>query len=161
MNYSHSLLFQNQGNFKFKDVSAKEPTRVFDSYGGIWADFNNDGKMDLIISGRETPNDEPRLRVFQNIYKSNNRYVKFRLVGISSGKNPVGTQVRVTTDKGTFLRQYEGVTGTLSQQNDPTLHFGLGASTAIKSVHVRWNSGKRLNVTGVKLNTTWVVTEQK
>lgn len=161
LNYSHSLLFQNQGNFKFKDVSAKEPTRVFDSYGGIWADFNNDGKMDLIISGRETPNDEQRLRVFQNIYKSKNRYVKIRLVGISSGKNPVGTQVRVTTDKGVFLRQFEGVTGTLSQQNDPTLHFGLGASTTIKSVNVRWNSGKRLNVTGVKLNSTWVVTEQK
>lgn len=162
LKYAYSLLFQNQGNFKFKDVSAKEPTRVYDSYGGTWADFNNDGKMDLIISGRETPNDDQKIKVLQNIYNApNNRYVKIRLIGNASGKNPVGTQVRVTTDKGVFLRQFEGVTGTLSQQNDPTLHFGLGTSKTIKSVQIRWSSGKRLNVTGVKLDSTWVVAEQK
>lgn len=162
LNYSFSLLFQNLGNFKFKDVSAKEPTRVYDSYGGAWADFNNDGKMDLIISGRETPNDDQKIKILQNIYNApNNHYVKIRLIGNASGKNPVGTQVRVTTDKGVFLRQFEGVTGTLSQQNDPTLHFGLGTSKTIKSVQIRWSSGKRLNVTGVKLDSTWVVAEQK
>lgn len=161
LDYSYSLLFKNQGNFTFKDVSDKEPTRVYDSYGGIWADFNNDGRMDLIISGRETPKGDQRLRVFQNIYTNpNNHFVKIRLVGTTSGKNPVGTQVRIKTDKGLFLRQYEGVTGTLSQQNDPTLHFGLGKSTKILSVEVRWSSKKRLNVTGVKLDKTWVVTEK-
>lgn len=162
LNYSYSLLFKNQGNFKFKEVSDREPTRVYDSYGGIWADFNNDGKMDLIVSGRDTPEGDAHLKVFQNIYSAPNaNYVKIRLVGLASGRNPVGTQVRVTTDKGVFLRQFEGVTGTLSQQNDPTLHFGLGASTVIKSVQVKWSSGKILNSTGITKNKTWVVTEQK
>ncbi len=159
--YSYSLLFKNLGNFKFTDVSDKEPTRIYDSYGGIWADFNNDGKMDLIVSERETPKTDHRIQVFQNIYNSPNHYVKIRLVGGASGRNPVGTQVRITTDKGVFLRQYEGVTGTLSQQNDPTLHFGLGTSKEIKSVQVKWSSGKVLNVTGVTLDRAWVVTEQK
>ncbi len=162
LNYSYSLLFKNLGNFKFKDVGDKEPIRVYDSYGGIWADFNNDGRMDLIISGRETPESDQKLQIFQNIYTNpKNHYVKIRLVGNASGKNPVGTQVRITTDKGVFLRQFEGVTGTLSQQNDPTLHFGLGNSKVIKSVQVRWNSKKVLNVTGVTMDKTWVVTEQK
>lgn len=161
LKYAHSLLFKNQGNFKFSDVSATEPTRVLDSYGGAWADFNNDGKMDLIVSGREAVNAKPRLKVFQNIYHNpNNHFVKIRLIGKSSGRNPVGTQVRITHDKGITMRQYEGVSGTLGQQNDPTLHFGLGNVRSIKAVEVRWSSGKILNVTGVKLDKTYVVTEQ-
>lgn len=162
LQYAYSLLFKNQGDFKFTDVSDKEPTRVLDSYGGAWADFNNDGKMDLLVSGREALNANAKIKVFQNIYHNpKNHFVKITLVGKSSGRNPVGTQVRITHNKGVTLRQFEGVSGTLSQQNDPTLHFGLGDADQIKSVEVRWSSGNRLNVTGVGLDKGWIVTEQK
>ncbi|MBC7429315.1 MAG: CRTAC1 family protein [Bacteriovorax sp.] len=162
LKYSHSFLFKNKGNFKFADVSANEPTRVFDSYGAAWADFNNDGKMDLIVSGREGVDQNPRLKIFKNIYKNpKNHFVKIKLIGTTSGMNPVGTQVRIVSDKGLTMRQYEGVTGTLSQENDPNLHFGLGEAKTIKSVEVRWSSGKRQTVTGVELDKSWIVTELK
>ncbi len=162
LKYANSFLFKNNGNFKFSDISISEPTRVFDSYGAAWADFNNDGRMDLIVSGREAVDAPQAVKVFKNIFNNpSNRFVKIKLIGTTSGKNPVGTQVRIVHDKGVTMRQYEGVTGTLSQENDPTLHFGLGNATTIKSIEVRWSSGKRQFVTGVALDKGWIVTELK
>lgn len=162
LKYANSFLFKNNGNFKFADISISEPTRVFDSYGAAWADFNNDGRMDLIVSGREAVDAPQSVKIFKNIFNNPaNHFVKIKLIGTTSGKNPVGTQVRIVHDKGVTMRQYEGVTGTMSQENDPTLHFGLGNVKQIKSVEVRWSSGKKQFVTGVTLDKSWIVTEVK
>ena len=162
LKYANSFLFKNNGNFKFSDISLSEPTRVFDSYAAAWADFNNDGKMDLLISGRDAVDATPTTRLLKNIFNNPaNHFVKIKLVGTTSGKNPVGTQVRIFHDKGVTMRQYEGVSGTLSQENDPNLHFGLGNATTINSIEVRWSSGKRQMVTGVKMDQGWIVTELK
>jgi hypothetical protein len=67
--------------------------------------------------------------------------------------------VRIVHNKGLTMRQFEGVTGTLSQQNDSKLHFGLGEATEIKSVEIKWSSGTRQLVTGVELDRGWIVTE--
>lgn len=161
LKYSYSLLVKNLGNFKFKDIGASEPTRVFDTYAAAWADFNNDGKMDLMVSGREGVDIEARVRVFENINEEKNNFVKIRLIGKQSGKNPVTTQVRVFHDHGVLLRQYEGVTGTMSQQNDPTIHFGLGKINKINKIEVRWSSGNKLTLNDAKPNKTYIATEQK
>lgn len=160
LKYAYSLLFKNKGNFKFADVSNLGP-KLLDTYAGAWADLNNDGKMDLITSGREALNETPRLKIFQNVYQSNNNYVKIKLVGTKSGKNPVTTQVRLYHDRGVLLRQYEGVTGTHNQQNDPILHFGLGTISKINKVEILWNSGKKQTITNnFQLNTTHTIVER-
>lgn len=161
LKYAYSLLFKNQGQFKFSEISSTEDTRVLDSYAGSWADYNNDGKMDLLISGREGVDRDARLRLFKNIYASTNQFIKIKLNGTRSGKNPVTTQVRVFHSKGQFLRQYEGVTGTMNQQNDPVLHFGLGTIKAITAIEVRWSSGQRQIINKVALNSTIQINEPK
>lgn len=101
------------------------------------------------------------MKIFQNIYQSNNNYVKIKLVGTKSGKNPVTTQVRLYHDHGVLLRQYEGVTGTHNQQNDPILHFGLGTISKINKVEILWNSGKKQTITtNLKVNTTHTIAER-
>lgn len=157
--YAHALLFKNDGNFKFTEVSATEPIRIIDSYAAAWADFDNDGRVDLVSSGRGAVGAAKKLRIFKNIHANTNKYLKIKLVGIKSGRNPVTTQVLVTTDNGQVLRQYEGVTGTLNQQNDSTLYFGLGNATQIKDIEIRWNSGLVQHVSGGKLNSTRLIYE--
>lgn len=152
--YSYSLLYRNLGSFKFLEVSAKEGTRVFDSYAAAWADLNNDGKMDLIQSGRVRNKEAPALRVFKNVLNDGNNFLRVQLKGKQSGIQAVTAQVRVYHSDGVFLRQQDGVTGTLSQQNDPTLHFGLGKVQEISKVEVRWPSGKIQTINNVSVNQT-------
>lgn len=157
--YSHSLLFKNLGNFKFKDVGITQGTRVYDSYAAAWADINNDGKMDLVQSGRLKNKEAPVFRILQNINNDKNNYLKINLTGSHSGTHAVTAQVRVFHSKGVFMRQVDGVTGTMNQQNDPTLHFGLGQVQHITKVEVRWPSGKNQTFTNVSVNRTIKIEE--
>lgn len=157
--YAHSLLYRNLGNFKFQEVSASEPIRFFDSYVAVWADVDRDGKLDLLTSGRPGVNKPHEFKIFRNITKNNNNYVKIKLVGNKSSKNPVTTQVKLFLNDGTvMIRQYDGVNGTHNQQSESTLHFGLG-KRGIKGFQIRWNSGLVKNYTASKVNTIYMGVE--
>lgn len=158
LDYAKAKLFKNKGNFTFKDVSTWTP-QVIDSYAGAWGDINNDGKMDLIVSGRETVGATPQLKVLLNIHENENNYLKVRLFGKKSGTIPVATQVRLYHDNGIFMRQVDGVTGTMNQQNDPVLHFGLGKVKKINKIEVRWSSGKKQTLLVKRVNTTLEIAE--
>ena len=46
-----STLYLNQGNGSFKDITSEilvQPN-LFDTHGGAWADFDNDGDQDLVV----------------------------------------------------------------------------------------------------------------
>lgn len=161
LNYSNSLLYRNLGNFKFQDVSAAQGTRVFDSYAAAWADLNNDGKMDLVQSGRLKNKEAPAIRVLENVMPATNNYLKVKLKGYRSGTVPVTAQVRIYHGKGVMMRQQESVVGTMSQQNDPTIHFGLGQVNLIHRIEVRWPSGKIQNLKNVDANQTLVIEENR
>lgn len=159
LDYAYSLLFKNNGNLKFKNISFNEPLKIYDSYAGAWADFNNDGKMDFINSGRGLINAPPQIRIFKNIFQSKNHFLKIKLNGSKSGKNPVTTKVKLFTSKGIFIRQYDGVTGTMNQQNDPTLHFGLGDIDKIIRMEVYWNSKKIQSIKNIEIDKTYIINE--
>ncbi|MBS1970216.1 MAG: CRTAC1 family protein [Bdellovibrionales bacterium] len=160
LKYAYSFIFKNSGNFTFSEISQSEPTRVLDSYAGVWADFNNDGKMDLINSGRPSLHADKKLYIYKNISQNDNNFLKIRLIGTKSGKNPVTTQVRLFHKEGVFLRQVDGVIGTMNQQNDPVLHFGLGRVSEIEKIEIRWNSGKVQTLKTPRPNQTLTVTEE-
>lgn len=75
-------------------------------------------------------------------------WIVFRLEDRDGGRSPLGTRVRVrasvTGDGGTagwrtrFLIPATGY----SSQNEPAIHFGLGAAEAVDSVEVRWPDGR-------------------
>lgn len=157
--YSYSLLYKNNGNFKFTDVGAQHGIRVFDSYAAAWADINNDGKLDLIQAGRIKNGADRRVRVLKNVMPDGNNYLKIRLTGKKSGSYPVTAQVRVFHPNGVFLRQVDGAVGTMNQQNDPTLHFGLGKVTQLTKIEITWPSGKKQVLKNIKPNQLLKVVE--
>lgn len=159
LHYSKAKFFRNKGDFRFQDNSNWTP-ELIDTYAGAWGDLNNDGKLDLITSGREAVGAAPELKILLNTHPGNNNYLKVQLTGSQSGTIPVATQVRVFHDRGVFLRQVDGVTGTLNQQNDPVLHFGLGNVKNISRVEVSWLNGTKQVIRPVKINTTLKIVEQ-
>lgn len=160
LKYAHSLLFKNLGNFKFQNLARGQAIEAYDGYGGAWADLNGDGLLDLLNSGRPQVDIPSQVKVFKNETYNGHNFLKVRLHPGASGKNPITTQVLVHHENGVLMRQVEGVTGSINQQNDPVLHFGLGKINQLKWIEIRWSSGRTTHIkAGLKLNATLNVSE--
>jgi hypothetical protein len=61
--------------------------------------------------------------------------------GLKSNKSAIGARVTVKSGK---MAQFNEVRagGSYISQNDPRLHFGLGAETRMAEVEIKWPSGK-------------------
>jgi hypothetical protein len=70
-----------------------------------------------------------------------NHRVLFKLVGTKSNKMAIGARVTVRAGKLVQFNEARAGGSDLSQ-NDPRLHFGLGAEAKIDEVEIKWPSGK-------------------
>ena len=151
----------NVTNYIFSNVDGKHFSNVTapwgmetpsNSNGAAYADFDNDGDLDLIVNNINSP-----AFVFENRSKEKN-YLGVKLHG--EGKNTLGIGASVITScqgKRQLLEQMP-TRGYLSAVS-PVLHFGLGGSTRIDTLHIRWNSGKEQLLTGVAANQVVVLSE--
>jgi len=131
------LLFRNRRDGTFEDVSAAlsaipEASRR----GAAFGDLNNDGNVDIVVINTGEP---PSL--LMNKTQSRNHRVLFRLVGMKSNKSAIGARVTVKSRKLAQLSEVRAG-GSFLSQNDPRLHFGLGAESKIDEIEIRWPSGK-------------------
>jgi len=133
----HCVLYRNNGNWTFADVTRLRGVAGRLTYQAAWADFDNDGHLDLLTGGR----------LFRNAMRAGH-WLKIRLVGDGRrvNRDAVGAQVRVRLGRRTLTRQVEGATGECNQ-NDPTLHFGLGTHARPVTVIVHWPDGTTRKLT--------------
>ena len=136
-------LYQNDGSWNFTNVT----TAAFPSIGlgptsqAAWADVDNDGDLDLATDGR----------LFINDASSNgNHWLKIHLEGDGTTVNSsaIGAQVRVSTGTQTMTRQVEGATGQ-GNQNDLTLHYGLGSYAGLVDIEILWPDGTLRTITDI------------
>ncbi len=150
-------LFINQGNLKFTTENyLGNIQNQFGSYGGANADFDLDGKLDMVVMN-EGPDDGNQ--IFKNITNSGN-YIAFNLEGTISNHQAIGSRVVLfTKDK----RQTQFVTGGsgYASQSSSVVHFGIGNNTSIDSVVIYWPSGKRQKSGRLQINQRYNVTEGK
>jgi len=128
------------------------------SRGLAVADFDGDGRLDLVIN-----NIDSSPTVLRNVSEAKNHWLRLKLVGDPARKSPrdaTGAIAYVTTGK---LRQREDVVsgGSYSSQNDCCLFFGLGAATKVERLEVKWPDGstEAFDVPGV--DRTLTLTEGK
>ena len=99
-----------------------------------WADFDNDGDMDMVT----------HTKIFVNSSSTNgNHWLRVKLKGNGSTANSaaIGAQARIVVPGlGTITRQVEAGTGQ-GNQNDPTLHFGLGSYSSPVEIEITWPDG--------------------
>lgn len=140
------VLYRNNGNWSFTDVTAGEGlSGLANSSQAAWADWNDDGFLDLMADGN----------LFENQGNSNH-WLKVRMEGDGTNINrsAIGTQVRIDLGDGTILsRQVEAGTGH-GNQNSPILHFGLGTRTAPVTLDVFWPDGTTAVLPGVAVDQT-------
>ncbi|MEM6699965.1 MAG: FG-GAP-like repeat-containing protein, partial [Bacteroidota bacterium] len=131
---SRTELYLNEGGeFILSDALFNQ----FGNVGAIFADVENDGKMDLYLSGPMNS------ALYRNIAENNHHYVHLQLEGTESNRAAIGANVLVyTTKNGNSWVQMREVSAQNSFQghSDLRLHFGLGEATSIDSIIVMWPS---------------------
>ena len=135
----HSVLFNNASvessvdEWVLRDVTVASGTQHSNpgSYQGAWADFDNDGNLDLASGGL----------IFRN-QGNDNHWIKVRLNGNGVNAFAIGAQVRIEIGHWKLIRQVEGGTGE-GNQNDLTLHFGLGKQEDPVAIEIQWPDGTK------------------
>jgi len=137
-------LFHNNGHGKFTDVT-KTSGDGFDTphvgRGVAFADFDNDGFVDVVIANN---NDPPLL--LHNSGNNGNHFVSFKLVGTKSNRDAMGARLKLTAGGITQIREIEGG-GSYMSQSDLRAHFGLGSVTKIDKLEISWPSGTQQTFT--------------
>jgi len=152
-------LVRNKGDGTFEDVSPISGEffhRKYVGRGVAYADYDNDGDLDLLVVNL---NDRPNL--LRNDGGNRNNWLKIdaRLEFPTGSREAIGARVTVVTGS---LRQIEDlvpVRGYLSQM-DPRLHFGLGKAGMADWVEIRWPDGKVDRLEKVRANQTLRLTHR-
>ncbi|MBL8205793.1 MAG: CRTAC1 family protein [Blastocatellia bacterium] len=155
------VLYQNLRSGQFKDITEAiggaiaEPTA---SRGCAFADYDNDGDVDVIIN---PVNDVPVLMRADST--TNNNWLSVRALGTKSNRSGLGARIQLTLEtedkKTRTLMDEVRSGGSYYSQNDLRVHFGLGKATKVKSLEIKWPSGAVETINDVAANQVVVVKE--
>jgi len=153
-------IYRNIGNRKFEDVSAKLGRAIQKpvvARGMAYADYDNDGDLDLVITANNGP-----ARLLRNENANQNDVLRVRLIGTKSNRDAIGAKVTLTTSSGALARMVKGGSSYLSQSELP-LTFGLGkpGSTRIVRMQIVWPSGRKDSIADIKPNHFVTIQEGK
>ncbi len=154
-----NFLFKNNGDLTFEN---KASDWGFDkkgwSQGAAYADFDNDGDLDIVLN-----NMNEAASVYKNMVNENqgNNYLRLKVKG--SKANPFSYGAIATLDFADGTKQVAEiypVRGFLSA-SEPSLHFGLGTNKVIEKLTVTWNNDAQLVLNNVKANQILEVAHSK
>ena len=131
-------LFRNVDKGKFQEVTkllGDGFARPRVSRGAAFADYDNDGDLDIVM----TTNNGPAVLLRND--GGSNRSLRLRLVGTRSNRNALGAVVRVSSGGETQSAMVQSGSSYLSQ-SERILTFGLGKHTIAEKVEIHWPSGQ-------------------
>ncbi|MFQ5416985.1 MAG: ASPIC/UnbV domain-containing protein [Myxococcota bacterium] len=153
--HERDLVMLNLGERGFLDISGVSGAdSVTDGRGSLFADFDNDGDLDIFLRAMHGP----AHLLFRNNVGQERRWLRVRLRGTDSGTDAFGAVVRVRAATGIQTKLLSGGSGFLGQ-SDPRLVFGLGELERAESVEVTWPSGKRQDFGGAQAGETLLLVE--
>ncbi|MBO0862682.1 MAG: CRTAC1 family protein, partial [Chloracidobacterium sp.] len=151
-------VFANVGNGMFTDLSAL----AGDSFqrrqarrGCAFADFNNDGWIDVVTTSLNEP---AELLLNESgpapgtASAETPHWLSLQLVGKRCNRDAIGARVRLVTSEG--RTQFNHVTTSVgySSSSDGRVHFGLGRESAVKLLEIRWPDGVTQRISEVAVD---------
>lgn len=131
------LLRNTERGFQNVSFAAGEVFKQdFAARGLACGDLDNDGDIDLVMAQTDgTP-------VILKNNGTNNHWIGFDLRGSKSAPNGDGSRIIVIDTEGNKQVFHVTNSGSYLSANDSRVLVGLGKNTSVKSVEIRWPSGK-------------------
>ncbi|KAA6456619.1 CRTAC1 family protein [Acidobacteria bacterium AB60] len=110
-------------------------TTVARHRGCAAADFDGDGRMDVVATSLDRP-----AELWMNHSPHAGHWLAVTLTGVKSNRDGIGARIKVTTKAGTQYNHQTSSTCYASSSLGP-VHFGLGEETKVLKVEIQWPSG--------------------
>ena len=155
-----NVLFHNNGDETFTDVTHLSGTGDFGIGRGLaYADFNNDGCLDLFLVnlGRQADVGQES-KLFENTCDWGTNWLQVKTIGTISNTNGIGTQLKITYGPEAQWRSISAGGSSMSQ-NSLVAHFGLANAQILDSLEIHWPSGITQTLNNIEVNQLITVTE--
>ena len=150
-------LFRNLRNGKFEEVTTKVGPAFATpkvARGAAYADINNDGALDVLLTTNGGP-----VHLYRN-EGGMNKSLRIKLIGTKSNRDGIGAVVRLVAGSDKQSLTMKSGSSYLSQ-SELVLTFGLGSKTKADTVEVQWPSGQVDKLSNVAIGQTVTVEEGK
>jgi tetratricopeptide (TPR) repeat protein len=135
--YERNVFYASNRDGTFSDVSAATGMDfVEDGRSFALADFDHDGRLEVLLKNRNAP----QVRLLKNVIKDLPASISFRLRGTRSNRDAVGARITVECDSGRQARMLQAGSGFLSQHTKEVF-FGMGSARGPVHASILWPSG--------------------
>ncbi len=153
--HERNVFFANNRDGTFSDVSGvvgldfRDDSRAF-----ALADFDGDGRLEIVLKNRNAPQIRLLLLAMDGIGNS----IALRLRGNKSNRDAIGAAVTVEAGSLRQTKYLQAGSGFLSQHSKE-LFFGLGKNEAAVRATIRWPSGLTQTFDGLASNCRFEIHE--
>lgn len=133
-------VFRNLGNGRFENGSATAGADFQTQAlyrGAAFADFDNDGKIDVVVTALNGP-----AKLFRNTTTASGHWLGVKLIGSESNRDGLGTRISVTTPDGHKLYNHATTSVGYASSSEKIVRFGLGSQERASSISIHWPSGR-------------------
>ncbi|MBT1701279.1 VCBS repeat-containing protein [Fulvivirgaceae bacterium PWU4] len=150
------------GNVSFiKLVNEKVNDITVSHYGAANADFNQNGLLDLAMSSFTFSQSDDLGVVQHSLFEANaptGNWSEVKLVPVNGNKKAIGAKIILTAGGVTQSREISTSSAIVSK-NSGVVHFGLGSTSSITNIQVKWRNGAVQNYPNPGINQVLTITE--
>jgi hypothetical protein len=147
----NNYFFRNNGDLTFEKMNGVWVDNIPTcSNGSAYADFDNDGDMDIIVNNSESPS-----FIYKNKARENGsgNYLRFKFIGPKLNPLGIGAKIIIKQSDRTQMQEQYLSRGFQSSVS-PLMLFGLGSDEVVPEIRVVWPDWKEQVILNIAVNQT-------